>query len=319
MPRFAWPAYEESWEGTVEAVRVDEIDASQSIDHDHLRVDLYDREWEAVELTIMATTNEPPPNGLDDVQAHVLLSCPATQLRRPYPIEFTTDEGRPTFRGSINLPRSAVARKAFAVVEVIATHDGRRRVIGSTLPWAVIIEKADAPEKPGVPPLRTVWVDFAGSDAPEEARRHAVAHAYVDVRAAPPVLYLNKAIDGLQSLILADRPKLERRRQRDLISAYVARYVASTLFRSAVEEVSADEFGGPAQGPTGRVFRDICEAIAAELPETETVQDLYDVIARLPDGPPDSAAFWSDVDLALDRITSVSSTVATVVEQVKHV
>ncbi|EUA52266.1 hypothetical protein I553_2452 [Mycobacterium xenopi 4042] len=67
------------------------------------------------------------------------------------------------------------------------------------------------------------------------------------------------------------------------------------------------------------MFRDICEAVAVELPYTETVQDLYETIARLPDGPPESAVFWADVDLALDRMTSVSSTVAAVSEQVKYV
>ncbi|WP_161552124.1 hypothetical protein [Mycobacterium xenopi] len=192
-------------------------------------------------------------------------------------------------------------------------------MVASTLPWALIVDKAAAPRKAGVPPLKTIWVEFGANEAPTEARRHSGAHAYVDITLSPPILYLNKGIDGLQSLILADKPKLERRRHRDLISAFIARYVASTLFRAAAEQVTTDEFGGPAEGPTGQVFRDICEAVAVELPYTETVQDLYETIARLPDGPPESAVFWADVDLALDRMTSVSSTVAAVSEQVKYV
>jgi hypothetical protein len=319
MPRFAWPSFEEPWECNITTVRLDGTEANDTIESDHLRVEVHDREWARAALSLTAVTDQPLPSGLNAVQAHVLASCPATQLRRPYPLELIEDNGSCGFHGSIELPRTAVAAKATLTVEIAAEHNGRRRVVGTAVPWTLIVDKADAPEKPGVPPLKTIWVNFRDGEAPAEARRNAGAHAYVDVRSSPPILYLNKGIDGLQSLILADRPKLERRRHRDLISAFIARYVASSLFRAAAEQVAVDEFGGPAEGPTVRVFRDVCEAVAAELPDTDTVQDLYEVIAHLPDGPPDSSVFWADVDLALDRMTAVSSTVATISEQVKHV
>ncbi|RDH76893.1 hypothetical protein DVS77_18840 [Mycolicibacterium moriokaense] len=144
-------------------------------------------------------------------------------------------------------------------------------------------------------------------------------HAYVDVAATPPVLYLNKRIDGLQLLILSNSAKLERRRHRDMLGASIARYVANALFRAAVEQISADEYGGIPEGPTGRVLRDICEAVAAELPDTETVNDLYRAIADLPVGTAASASFWANVDLVLDRMTSLSSTVARICEEAKRV
>lgn len=318
-PRFAWPSYAEPWECAITAVDFDGREESSAIDSDHLRVDAFDGEWSAATLAVTASTNQPPPDGLQNLRGHVLLSCTPTQLRRSYPIAMIGGEVDPSFKGALIIPRSAVSGKATIIVEVVGEDNGRQRVVGSSVPWAIVVDKAEAPDRPGIPPLKTIWVDFAGSDAPAEARRNVAAHAYVDVASAPPILYLNKGIDGLQSLILADKPKLERKRHRDLLSAYIARYVANSLFRAAAEQVTTDEFGGEPEGPTSRVFRDVCEAVAAELPDTETVEDLYEVITRLPDGPPDSAMFWADVDLALDRMTAVSSTVAQITEQVKRV
>jgi hypothetical protein len=124
------------------------------------------------------------------------------------------------------------------------------------------------------------------------------------VSPTPPVLYLNRGIDGLQQLILSENAKLERRRQRDMIGAQIARYVANALFRAATEQVSADEFGGRPDGPAGHVFSSVCEAVAAQLTSTETVNDLYEAVLMVRDGTFNGPKFWADVDLALDRMTA---------------
>ena len=126
----------------------------------------------------------------------------------------------------VSIPRSAVAGKANLTIELTGEHLDRRRVVGSSLPWAIILDQAEAPERQGAPPLKTAWVDFNSGEAPAEARRYGTAHAYVDVASTPPVLYLNKGIEGLQQLILSENAKLERRRQRDMLGAQIARYVA---------------------------------------------------------------------------------------------
>ncbi len=247
------------------------------------------------------------------------MACTATQLRRSYPLHATEDRSTLGFSGTLTIPRTALSGKALLTAEIVGDYEGRLRVVGSSVPWGLVVDKSEAPDKPGVPPLRTIWIDFADPDAPIEARRHVEGHAYVDVSANPPVLYLNKGIDGLQLLILSNSTKLERRRHRDMLGALIARYAANALFRAAVEQITADEFGGPPDGPTGRVLRDICEAVAAELPDTETVEDLYGAIADLPPGTAASASFWANVDLALDRMTSLSSTVARICEEAKRV
>ena len=315
-PRFAWPSYEDPWECNVAAARFDGRDGDSAIDDDNLRISAFERPWRALEIAIVATTNAPAPNGIGDLHAHALLSCAATQLRRSCPLEIIDGTH---VEGTLTVSRTALAAKADLTIEFTADYNGRRRVVGTSLPWSIIVEKAEAPERPGLPPLKTVWLDFADSDAPAEARRYTTAHAYIDVSATPPVLYLNKGIDGLQQLILADNAKLERRRQRDMLGAQIARYVANALFRTATEQVSADEFGGPPQAPAGHVLRTVCEAVAAQLTSIETVDDLYDAVLEARDGAPDGGSFWADVDLALDRMTSVSSVVAQICSEVKNV
>lgn len=319
MTRFAWPSYQDPWECMVTSVEFDGVAGALDIDGDHLRVDAFDATWSSAELSVEVLTGESQPQGVEALTAHVLLSCTGTQVRRTYPLEVDTTRASLAFKGTLAIPHSAVSGKAALTAQVVGVHDGRLRVIGSSVPWELIVDKREAPERPGVPPLRTVWIDFANPDAPMEARRHSEGHAYVDVAATPPVLYLNKGIDGLQLLILANNAKLERRRHRDMLGASIARYVASALFRAAIEQVTADEFGGRPEGPTVRVLRDMCEAVAAELPDTESVDDLYQQLTELPAGTAASASFWADVDLALDRMTSLSSTVARICEEAKRV
>lgn len=319
MTRYAWPSYQDPWECIVTKVDLDGSAGALEINGDHFRVDAFDDSWGAAELSVEVVTNEPPPKGLEDLRAYVLVTCSATQLRRSIPLEPKDNRPISGFAGALTLPRTALSGKALLTVEVVASYEGRSRVVGTSVPWALVVDKAEAPERPGVPPLRTVWIDFADPDAPLEARRHAEGHAFVDVAATPPVLYLNKRIDGLQLLILSNSAKLERRRHRDMLGASIARYVANALFRAAVEQISTDDFGGTPDGPTGRVLRDMCEAVAAELPDTETVDDLYQAIASLPAGTTASASFWANVDLALDRITGLSSTVARICEEAKRV
>lgn len=314
---FAWPTYRNPWECDVVSVVFDGADRPDAINPDHLRIDAHETDWNVIEVAMRVSTGESVPSGIDGVAAHVLVACRTTQLRRAYPLIADGKDGR--FAGTVSIPRTVLGGKAEITVEVVGAFENRRRAIGCSLPWSIIVDRAEAPPRPGIPPLPTVWVDFAATDAPPPARRYTGSHAYVDVTACPPVLYLNRGVEGLQQLILSDTAKRERRRWRDMLGASIARYVANSLFRTAVEQVIPGEDEMGAQGPDGRIFRDVCEAVAAELPDTETVDDLYDLIASLPGNPGRSAEFWADVDLALDRMTSVSTTIAQICEEVRRV
>jgi hypothetical protein len=318
MTRYPWPCYRDPWECLVTDVRLDDGAAALRVNGDLFRVDAFADAWSSAELAVEVTTDEPPIRGIQDLRAHVLLTCAATHLRRSYLLEIDGEEAHPRFKGRLTIPRSVVAGKATLTAELIGTYEGRQRSVGSSVPWALVVDVSDAPQMAGIPPLQTVWVDFGGAEAPLEARRWASAPAYLDLSATTPVLYLNKGIDGLQLLILSNNAKLERRRHRDMLGAVIARYAANALFRAAAEQVTADGYGGRPEVPGSRVLRDMCEAVAAQLPDAETVDDLYDMLADLSEGRLNGARFWANVDLAIDKLTS-APTIAQICEEAKRV
>ena len=314
-PRFAWPTFKDQWDCRIETVLFDGQDAPDVIDADRLIINGHHRDWQDAHISLSAVTTEVTPDGLTDLSAHVMVTCGATQLRLSFPM---VSKGVGQFHATFSIPRSAVAAKASMFVEIVSNQGGRHRVVGSGIQWTLLIDGSEAPPRAGAAPLRTAWVDFTGPEAPLEARRNPLAYCYIDVNHNPPALYLNSAVDGFQSLILADNAKLERRRQRDLLGAMIARQVANSLVRAAVMDVTPGEFGCRPSGPTARVLQDMCKALAAELPQTETEDDFYDLVGSLSGDAAASAAFWADVDLALDKITSVSDTVAVICREVKH-
>ena len=314
-PRFAWPTFRDQWDCHVETALLDGHDVPDVIDADNLIIDGHQRDWQEAQISLSAISTEVTPEGLTDLSAHVMVTCGATHLRLPFPM---VSRGDGQFHATFSIPRSSVAAKAAIFVEIVSNRGGRQRVVGSSIEWTLLIDGSQAPPRVGAAPLRTAWVDFTGPDAPLEARRNPLAYCYIDVNDTPPALYLNSAVDGFQSLILADNAKLERRRQRDLLGAMIARQVANSLVRAAVVDVTPGEFGCRATGPTTRVLQDVCKALTAELPQTETEDDFYDLVGSLSGDAAASAAFWADVDLALDKLTSVSDTVAVICREVKH-
>ena len=316
-PRFAWPTYTEQWDCQVSGFVLDGQDAGDNIDSDYLRLNGSERTWSTAEVLLTTSTTENVPAGLTDQTAYVLVACSGTQLRRTFPMTQMPDGNG--FQARLRISRTAVTQKATMSVEIVAQFGDRRRVVGRAVDWTLAVEASEAPRPAGAPPLRSTWIDFAGDDAPPEARRNPTGYCYVDITKSPPLLYLNSGIDGFQSLIMADNAKTERRRHRDLLGATVARQAANTLFRAAVEEVAPGEYGAPAAGPTSGLLRNICEAVASELPDTEAVDDLYERISNLSGNPGATAIFWADVDLALDRMTGLSEAIVRICGEVKHV
>lgn len=316
-PRFPWPTFAEQWDCKVSDLLFDGHDAALAVSPDHLAIDGHAVDWTEVQLTLSASTHEPIPEGLADLSAYALVTCGATQLRLAYPMTYNSDQT--SFEATVTIHRSALAGKATVAAQITSDRGGRRRVVGSSIAWTLILDKREAPERMGAAPLKTTWVDFAAGEAPQEARRNPSTYCYIDINQDPPTLLLNSGIDGFQSLILADNAKLERHRHRDLLGAMIAKQVANSLVRAAVDEIDPGEFGAPPTGPTSRILRDICEALAQELPETETAEDLYELVANFHGNGVAANQFWADVDLALDRMTSLAETVTKVCKEVKHV
>ncbi len=316
-PRFAWPTYKDQWDCRVTQFNLDGRDAHDDVDSDHLRLMTAGRSWSGAEVTIVSSTDEATPAGLTELSAHVLIACPTTQLRRAHPM--TARSGESGFEATISIPRTFVAQKASIAVEFMATHDGRRRLVAAGVPWALVVDEAEAPRPAGAPPLRSAWVDFASEEAPPDARRSPTGYCYLDLNESPPLLYLNSGIDGFETLIKADTARTERRRHRDLLGSMIARQVAGSLLRAAVDEVSPGDYGAPATGPTTKILQSACEAVAKELPDTDSVDQFYEKVGALNGNPAATATFWAEADLVLDRITGVSDTIVNVCREVKYV
>ena len=90
-PRFAWPSYKDQWESRVSELLLDGQDASELIDNDYLRLRCADREWATAKVALSLSTDEAVPANCNRPSAHVVISCPATHLRRAYRIDPTSD------------------------------------------------------------------------------------------------------------------------------------------------------------------------------------------------------------------------------------
>ncbi len=315
-PRFAWPTFKEQWDCRIEQVLFDGRQCPDFIEKDHLRVDGHHCEWQEATISLSAVTSEAKPDGLEELSAYAMVACGATQLRLSFPMLSTGNNG---FLGEFTIPRGTVAGKAAIHVDVVGNREGRPRIVGSSIQWSLIVDISEAPPSSGASPIRTTWIDFGSSEAPLEARRNPLGHCYIEVSQTPPTLYLNSSIDGFQSLIQSETAKMERRRQRDLLGAMLARQITNSLVRAAVLEVTPGEFGSPATGPSSRILQDTCKALASELPQTENEDDFYELVAGLHGDPSAAANFWADVDMAVDKITSLSETIALICQEVKHV
>ena len=316
-PWFAWPTFVEQWDCEITELLLDGQDAEAILNRDHMTIDCHEREWTEAQVVVRISTEQAAPGGLNELSAHVMVACGATQLRLAHPMAKCADGT--AFETKLAIPRSILSGKADLAAQITGELDGRKRIVGSSLSWTLILDKNEAPERAGTAPIKTVWIDFGISDAPQEARRNSTAYSHLDINQDPPTLFLNSGIDGFQSLIQSENAKLERRRHRDLLGSMIAKQVANSLIRAAVEEIEPGDDGAPASGPAGRLLRDMCEALSKQLPETDSVEDFYELVADLQGNNVASAKFWADVDLALDRMTSLADTVTTICKEVKHV
>jgi hypothetical protein len=316
-PWFAWPTFVEPWVCEVTKLLLDGKEADAAVNRDHLTIACHEQPWEEAQISVLISTEQATPGGLDELSAHVVVTCRGTQLRLARPMTKCQDGSG--FETTLSVPRSILSGKADIAAQISSEVGGRRRIVGSTLAWSLTVDKSEAPERAGSAPIKTTWVDFGGSGAPQEARRNPSAYCHLDINQDPPMLFLNSAIDGFQSLIQAENAKLERRRHRDLIGSMIAKQVANSLIRAAVDEISPGDYGAPTIGPTGPLLREMCEALSKHLPDTDSVEDFYELVADLHGNSVAAARFWSDVDLALDRMTSLADTVSTICKEVKHV
>lgn len=311
--RFPWPQFRFPWSVEVSGLIVDCKPHDSAVDRLHRRVRLDDLTWQCAGLVLRAQTTERMPAGIDNLQGFVVVSSPRTNVRTPVPL---LPDGLQAVYGEVPLDSHDLAGTVALTVTIVATIDGRRRTIADAEDWVVVVDDSTAPTPPGAPPFPHVWVDFACADAPDIARRNHGAHAIMDLSAAPQLL-LNAGIEGLQDVLHAEKPKLERRRIRDLLGTTIACDAVTSLFRAAVAEVVDLSEDGPVP-PSDSLSRQTCEAVAGAMPTVSSVDELYERIVATKDSARDRATLWAEAEVALAALTDVHDTVVRVAGEVKR-
>lgn len=315
--RYPWPTFKGDWLCEISEVQSDLPDTVPSINAESFRMSLADvGDWSTLSFTLTARTNENRPKGLDgELIGYSLLSCSSTSVRIPFPL--TPRDGRPNeLGGTIDISRDDVAGTATLIAEVASEYGGTRRVVGRSIPWTIVVEPGAAPVKPGQPPISQSWIDFGAPDSPLAARQSPDAPAVLDLSGVRPMLLLNSAIPGFQDLLSSETAKLERRRTRELLGSQIARYTLATMFRAAAVEV-ASENGEPVP-PSDPLFRQVCEAVADTIPHFASTDELYQRLHDSHGKPAESAELWTHIDVAIDVLAGVPSTLAMVTEEIRR-
>lgn len=311
--RYPWPTFASPLQSALSDIRLDgEPLQNPLVDDDHLRLRL-DRagDWQRFDCDIAVTTDETVPDGIDDLRGFAMVSSISTNTRLPFAL--TSTGGLPA-AGHLTIPRSTVAGSFTVQAEIGAHIRGRHRVVGSSEPWTVVLERREAPIPPGAPPFDISWVDFNSPEAPPAAKANPASHALMDLSGEPRLL-LNSGIDGLQALLYNKTAQKERRRMREILSSSIARYATTTLFRTAAAQVVAYD-DGPPQPPSAAVLQQTCKAVADHMSGIGGVDELYELISTAADDPLAAAELWLRVDPAVDAATGTSTALSDAAKEV---
>jgi hypothetical protein len=155
------------------------------------------------------------------------------------------EDGPGTWAGEVMLNRDLHVGRAELTGQLVATvHGVGGRAIGATdEAWVIDLkERTPARDKS----VKTVWADFG-----DERNPHL--HAFrgdpwtVEAVGEEPTLYLNRAFDGLESLLRSGRGA--DKAARDAIASQIATDVWSSLFNAAVYTAQIDD--GRVEWPGG--------------------------------------------------------------------
>lgn len=310
--RFAWPVLAAPPQVTLQELQVDQAPPDGvTWDPDHLRVVLASgRSWDRLSCRVVATSDE-DTSELEDVVCYAVASSRDAATRVPFTLSGLPGDGL------VEIYRDEVARDVVLTVEVAALHRGRRRVIGRSDPWTVIVEPGIAPQAPTGLPFEINWVDFSAANAPAVVRGAPSASAVMETAVgAASRLLLNSSLPGFRDLLHADSAKLERRRLRDLLSCDVARLAVSSLMRAAAAEViEADD--GTIIAPQEPLHRQVCEAVVGAMTGMGSVEELYQRLAS--DDANAAGDLWGRIDLAIDEAVGRRGAVAIACEEIRVV
>lgn len=311
---YPWPRFAGELGLTLVDATAGGTNLGASVDGERLRIHLDRAEWARAEFRLSVRTSEVPPAGPTDLTAHAVVSSPASQLRRPFPLKLSVSEDGVVATGDVVLNRDELAGIVTLDAHIVGLVNGRARVVGATDVWTIVVDPAEAPRPPGAPPFKFRKVDFSSAEAPLILQQHVGAYAYFEA-SEPAVLYVNDGIEGLWTLLHSPHAKDDKRRQRDVVAAIIARVVLESLARSAVEQVRSDE----SDDGLSRSQREICVQLADRHPKVTEVEDLYELMKALETASPsDVEDFWGHFDLAVDQMSGLADVMARNINEVRR-
>ena len=308
---FPWPQFQKPLsldiEITAPGVPTENIDAELR----RIRLDNIDG-WDTVSLKLEMASTEVPADGIGELSGYVLVSSTRTNTRTPVKLELAADSI--TFGGDVSIDKGLLAGAVHVQGQVVATGDWGVRTVGVSEEWILVVDESAAPIPPGAPPFDIVWVDFAGPEASSLLKGAAeTSYALMDTSVGKPVLYLNKHFKGLDYILMANRPRDERKRLRNVLGAQISHYAVSTLFDEAIRQ--CDETQGVITLPDDQLLARVITAVADGI-DADDPDEL--VTALMSDGG-DRDATRARVDDAISVMTNLSSFVSESVRAVANV
>jgi len=129
---------------------------------------------------------------------------------------------------------------------IVATVEGEdSRVIGWAEPWS--LEFDDLPNRPSVGgAIKITWVDFTDPGDHAFLRGQADKPYYLRIDPQEPQLFLNRAFDGLEALLVDRRNRRgPDRALHDQTRSAIADKTWTALFNTAIDSVGTDDSGNP--------------------------------------------------------------------------
>jgi hypothetical protein len=252
---------------------------SNLVDEDRHEIRLLDaerRDWHTVEMEVeivgpAADVQEFIDAGADPKAVAILQSGP-TNARLSVPL--APSEIEPSrWTGRVELERSNWFGRIEVRGVVVADVDGvPNRIIGSAPAWTIRLDDQPAPPITGA--IRIVWDDFTAPEHLPVLRRYKEEPAFLHLDPGEPVLYLNRAFEGLHALL-----KDQRRRNpaeqalHDQTRATLATEAWNAMFNTAILAVDQEDDG------------------VADWPESEWQKTALEILlaAMFPDKSPEDA------------------------------
>lgn len=249
------------------------------VDSDLHQVHLVDSErsdWEVLELELEVVA---PATEIEELiqasqqprAAAILQSGPANSRQA---IEMAPSDLEPwRWTGVVQLDRSSWFGRISVRGMVTAEVEGvANRIVGNAPEWTVRLDDLPVPPINGA--IRITWDDFTNPEHLAALRMYREEPAFLHLDVADPVLYLNRAFEGLEPL-LRDRKRRSPAEQalHDQSRATIATEAWAAMFNSSILGIDQDDDGNP------------------EWPESEWQRTALEIAlgAMYPDKAPDDA------------------------------